>query len=378
MGTIHIVHYNKVKRVDVSINRYNLGVGVDICPDFYGVGWTRGKVAVLSPDIDIRVKLDGILRCRPFNMVQNVYMSSKCLTPRDLVRRSFTLVRDKSNADCICVPRGVYDVYSKLVSGIITYKNPTTGNTTLYMMCLNAVPVAVKDMWVGEIRESILSDLASKELLDKGALQVLWMADFTNSKSMADAWLDAKSLFFLPDVPEYFEILDGTKLNKTYTYEDNLDYSTPAVITPDNLYIWRRINDLSLFQRTIALCDWKRYPVTFAALIDVRVPRYERYFGRWERSIQVALKTLNIETLLAVLDGNDQTPIMTSAEDMNMLQDWIFKELGLEGENCGFVTSKKLKQAPPVFRYFLKRKYAVTKMSFNKPINLQEIKQNCY
>lgn len=378
MGTIHIVHYNKVKRVDVSINRYNLGVDVCVCPDFYGVGWTRGKVAVLSPDIEIRTRLDGILRCCPFNTVQKVYMSSKCLTPRDLVRRSFTVVRDKSEADCICVPRGVYDVYSKTVSGIITYKDPTTENITLYMVCLNAVPVAVKDMWVGEIRESLLSDLARKERIDKSLLQVLWMAYFDNSKSMADACLDTKSLFFLPNVPEYLEILDGTKLNKTYTYEDNLDYSTPAVITPDNLYIWRRINDLSLFQRTIALCDWKRYPVTFAALIAVRVPKYDRYFGRWERSIQIALKTLNIETLLEVIDGNDATPIMTSAEDMNMLQDWIFKELGLEGKTCGFVTSEKLKQIPATFRYFLKRKYAVTKMSFSKPINLQEIKQKCY
>ena len=378
MGIIHIVHYDKVKCVNVCVHKHDLYVGIDICSDFYGVGWTRGKVAAFSPDIDIRIRLDRTLRGGPFKAVQKVYMSPKCLTPRDLVRRSFTVVRDKSEADCICVPRGVYDAYSKPVSGIITYKNPTTGDTTLYMVCLSAMPVAVKDMWEGEIKESILLTLATKERIDKDALQILWMVDFVDSKSMADVWLDTKSLLFLPNVPEYFEILDGTRLNKTYTYEDNLDYSTPAVITPDNLYIWRRISDLSLFQRTIALCDWKKYPVTFAALIAARVPRYERYFGRWERSIQVALKTLNIETLLAVLDGNNPTPIMTSAEDMNMLQDWIFKELGLDGENCGFITSAKLAQMPVVFKYFLKRKYAVTKMSFNKPINLQEIKQNCY
>ena len=99
MTPFTVTHYDKVKFAYFKVGRYDNLLYCYTDEAWRGVARTKGKFAAFYDGVSAVSTLEYMLkkcrgRCRAQN-IGNIYMSSKCLTPRDLVRKSYKIVRDK-------------------------------------------------------------------------------------------------------------------------------------------------------------------------------------------------------------------------------------------------------------------------------------------
>ena len=193
-----------------------------------------------------------------------------------------------------------------------------------------------------------------------------------------DADREQKSVFFIPDVQEYEELLLGTQSPIPYLYETRLDYTPVTTITPELLWIWRREDKDELVVKNMMNTDWGKYPFTITMFSICKFGRHpvSKFIG----SSRIIADTLGLADAYdnLVYGGQKKNGSLyeISPEDMKMLQDWIFKELGIEGDS-GFVTNQQINQLPTELRKYLLKKQAVRKIKITKPVVAESVKQFC-
>lgn len=380
MEPFTITHYDKVKFAYFKVGRYDNLLHCSIDDAWRGMARTKGKFAAFCDGVSAVSTLEYMLkkyrgRCRACN-ITNIYMSSKCLTPRDLVRKSYKIVRDKEKADAVYVPNRLSDCCSETVAGIVVETDPINGKKTLYLIDFVSYPDATKATFVPVTTSDILNKIAQEDAINAADLSVVWLPDLSNVKRANE--IAFKNIYFIPDVPEYEEMLTATSdLPVPYVSEYALDYEPVSRITPESLYIWKRIEDKSLFERTIAGSNWKEYPITIAVLLAIRYPMYSRNYSDMQGPIKPVVRTLWVDDLVERVEGTVRANIEVSEKDMNMLQDWIFKELGLEGKTNGLIDIAQYKKLPDIMRQFVRRKLAVSKISVKQSAVLETLKQKC-
>lgn len=380
MTPFTVIHYDKVKFAYFRVGRYDNLLHCSIDEAWRGMARTKGKFAAFCDGLNAVFQLEGVLkryrgRCRA-QSIDNIYMSSKCLTPRDLVRKSYKIVRDKEKADAVYVPNRLSDCCSETVAGIVVETDPINGKKILYLIDFVSYPDATKATFVPVTTSYILNNIAKEDATNTADLSVVWLPDLSNVKRANE--ITFKDIYFIPDVPEYEEMLTATSdLPVPYVSEYDLDYEPVSHITPESLYIWRRIKDKSLLERTVAGSNWKEYPITIAVLLAIRYPMYSRNYSDMQGPIKPVVRTLWVDDLVERVEGTVRANIEVSEKDMNMLQDWIFKELGLEGKTNGLIDIEQYKQLPDVMRQFVRRKLAVSKIPIKQSAVLETLKQKC-
>ena len=124
--------------------------------------------------------------------------------------------------------------------------------------------------------------------------------------------------------------------------------------------------------------NWRRYPLTISVfLYSYLGPNYiSSYdFPNGASFMKDSLKIVTFSSWENWCTRWAENQAYT-AEDFNMLQDWLFRELNFTADQ-GFVDLQFFKKLPvPMQEMFIAR-LAVKKGHVDKPIDFQSIKQNC-
>ena len=351
----------------------------DIQWSWYGVSETRGKFAVYADGEDdlctIQCQVDKRIRTNNVTPAvhKKLFVSSSCDTPRDLFRKSYSLVRNADSADCVIVPDKLRRIGTEEADIILTH---TYASTDGFVTDLLLVQVSYNFNNMHAVPQLKTSEAVLKEITRKlgpGNVEVLFCSDFFGDRTGSSFDHSRRRVMFMPNVPEYEEIILSAYPNRRYAYEHQVDYDAPVAISPTTLWIWYRHAEDELLLRSIASSDWQKYPLTMSVFLASK-------FGRYASSkrlgpVQLMWNTLNV-TEVTACNSSSCAGFVVEPHDMDTLQDWIFKELGIDG-NSGFPDKVKIAELPWPMSKFLQKRWAASKIKLSQPTLLQNIKQNC-
>lgn len=271
----------------------------------------------------------------PSDPPQTVYVSSDSKYPRDILRKSYKITRDKDKADCIIIPYTKKELYLKcnmLVKRLL--------NNGVFLVNLRRINW--EDKWdqmydVNKVIQEIKEGFPNEEL------------EFFYDKS-----LEPFSVYFVPDIPEYKEILTGDLKGKYY-WDTGVVCEASTEISVETLSVWKCIKERNLFEKAVLNSDWQKYPFTLSMFIF-----NEKYwFGE---SASPAFKTVLEGINYKFLNKFPALEINTkiTPEDWNLCQEWIFSRLGIDG-NFGYISQENFDELAKSYKSILKTRIAVGK-----------------
>lgn len=386
-----ILHYDKVAHVRIECTNSDLQpYTITEEYDWAGVSKTRGRFAVFEVDSNYHSSVSGridskILRKTP-RWGATMFVTPKCKTPRELLRKSYKITLDRSKADYIVVPDIVKNIvedtgrmflrldfdnnskhFTHLLIADVAYQ---FSNTTLIVE--NRSTDAVFDAIKAHFKKYF-------SRAENFSCQKLWSIDFEkySGKNGYQSDTNVNVVYYVPDVPEFEDILLGNNpLTPTYVYETCVMYDAPTKITPEALWIWNKMNnDDKVLQRTLASSNWREYPYTMAMFL---IDKFGSYYNvsSLEGPMQAMWNQLNVRKVYEQITWRHaEANNIISPKDFNMMQDWMFKELGIDGDK-GVVSKEDFMKLPDMLRKFAVTRYAIRKINIDKPAVLQELKQN--
>lgn len=385
-----ILHYDKVAHVRIECTNSDLQPYV-ITEDYNwpGVSKTRGRFATFSvtnnsyPSVNSIID-SKILRKSPRSGA-SMFITPKCKTPRELLRKSYKVVLDRSKADYIVVPDIVKNIVTD--SGRMFLRLDFDKDSKHYTHLLIAdvayqfsnATLIVENRSTDAVFDAIKTHFEKLFCKEQNvSCQKLWSIDFEkySDKNGYQSDTNTNDVYYVQDVPEFEDILLGNNtLTPTYVYETCVMYDAPTKITPEALWIWNKMDkDDKVLQRTLASSNWREYPYTMAMFL---IDKFGSYYNvsSLEGPMQAMWNQVNVRKVYEQIAwGRVGANSIISPKDFNMMQDWIFKELGIDGDK-GIVTKEDFLKLPDMLRKFAVTRYAIRKINIDKPAVLQELKQ---
>lgn len=384
-----ILHYDKVAHVRIECTNSDWQpYTITEEYDWAGVSKTRGRFAVFEVDNQYHQSIDNridvkILRKSPRSGA-SMFITPKCKTPRELLRKSYKIVLDRNKADYVVVPDIVKNIVTD--SGRMFLRLDFDKDSKHYTHLLVAdvayefsnATLIIKNRTTDAVFDAI--KVHFKKLfydVQNFSCQKLWSIDFEkySNKNTYDINNYANIVSYVQDVPEFEDILLGKNPLTTYVYETCVMYDAPTKITPEALWIWNKMDkDDKVLQRTIASSNWREYPYTMAMFLIDKFGTYGNV-SSFEGPLQAMWNQLDIRKVYEQIAWNRVSANnIISPKDFNMMQDWMFKELGIDGDK-GIVTKEDYLKLPDMLRKFAVTRFAIRKINIDKPTVLQELKQ---
>ena len=385
-----ILHYDKVAHVRIECTNSDLQpYTITEEYDWAGVSKTRGRFAVFEIDNQYHQSVSGridskILRKSPRSGA-SMFITPKCKTPRELLRKSYKIVLDRSKADYVVVPDIVKNIVGDTGRMFLQLDFDKDSKHHMHLLIadvayqFNNATLIVKNRTTEAVFDAIKAHF--KKLfsnVQNFSCQKLWSIDFEkySDKNVYQPDSSVNVIYYVQDVPEFEDILLGNNPLTTYVYETSVMYDAPTKITPEALWIWNKMDkDDKVLQRTIASSNWREYPYTMAMFI---IDKFGSYYNvsSLEGPLQAMWNQLNVRKVYEQIAWNRVSANnIISSKDFNMMQDWMFKELGIDGDK-GVVTKEDFMKLPDMLRKFAVTRYAIRKINIDKPAVLQELKQN--
>lgn len=339
---MEIIHYNKAFEIWVTYNTKN--ETVDKIHIGYPLGRsTFGRVAVLSPLG--YVSPATTIRHYVFNTIappSKLFISSGSKIPRDLVRQTgYRIVRDMDQADCVVIPE---PEEQEAYESKMFWKSSTE---EFYIVKINDTAGCSFYPTTDRIKEI---ELALRKNLGEG--QSYW-----NVRGFY--------CYFTRDIPEHIDLLNGKPVR--YVFDTKLRLQPSTTISPENLDILRKMPDRINALKILMTSDFQKYPLTICMFLnnDLNVS----YGYKYGDQVNWMMKAVHYDLFEDQKDF--RTPI--TPEDFNMLQDWIFYQIGLTGP--GLFSDETLNQLPSAYLELLLYKIAAKKFELTEPISYDTLKK---
>lgn len=333
-------------------------------------------------------------RARQYSMSNQskLFFSSKSTMPRDSVRSTYKIVRSPEAADYIVIPNKTDSMRSKSYHLLFSSTATFGGTDTVYLCMVKFSEEALKaghlTSITGKITHENIMDHCVSYLMDYLAVippdaditnKELWCRTLETTYDWNDKYIKYNNVWFLPDVPEYFDIMENKYPGYKYVFDTQLEYESSNKFTPEGLYILRRNSDRRLVMQILSTMDWKRHPLTTAVFI------YSFLGADYVSTYDIPTSCSFMKDYLKIGSVNSSWKDwcnhyakgqLFSAEDYNFLQDWLFRELDMK-EDKGFVDYEAFQTLPkPMQEMFISR-MAIKKGKVDKQVDFQTIKQSC-
>lgn len=287
----------------------------------------------------------------PVDMQHKVYVDPKARISRDVLRNSgYFITMDKSKASYIIIPdvRWSVDDFCSHNTNMVVFDK--TSNTTFCFYIINERGVEldeeVKNLIYDKISEAMGTSLEDLDIYHK--------QDFSSTK-----------IWFIPNNEFYLDImLNGFRYyNNKYILDSHVPIVPTFDITVDNLEMCSHM-DIQFLEKFLVSCSWREYPVTL------------RYFLRNFVTCRIRDSiNNNVKMILDQIHVNEDLPAdyPVTPKDFNMLQDWLFHCIGLDGKDNGFVDPSRLIQLPT--KSLLREKVAVSKLKLNNEVSFKQLEE---
>ena len=249
-----------------------------------------------------------------------LYFSEGCRMRRDLFRNSgYQIVMNKDKADATVIPEPRSPL--RLTFDIFTWCE-NTKTLTLY-----SVDEAMKYN-TEEVKKTTFDRI--KAALEFRAGEELQFFQDTILRN-CNCWIIHKH-------PHYKEILEAESIIP-FIYETDINIDYPINICPETLFMWSKMYPNSQeFRDAVCASDWVKYPATLLVFLKTEWGRTFDTSGA-SQMFRLVLNTIgfdyNTKAKEVLKDKN------VTAEDWNMLQDYILYRLNLD-TNGGPLDQEKL------------------------------------
>lgn len=288
------------------------------------------------------------------NFGDKVYISKKSKISRDLVRKAYDITLSKDKADWIVIPE-VTMLHKRVVNLVIDF-----GDGELALINIDDKRKGLDQNDKSGMR-LVLSDCGFNSLLE--------------SENVLFASNEAKTLYLIPKVDEYVDILSSTSAR--YISDSLLPLKPDVTVSVETLDIWRRLikTDFDLFEKSILNSDVRDYPFTLTLFLE-NEEHQRRYFSakplEMLRQMGVMVRSCNDINTIRVSDWILSTKTI-SQKDWEMSQKWLMYNYGVDIAG-GF--SDKITNRYALHGELVRRRVAVAPIKIKHPMYLTEIINN--
>lgn len=315
-----------------------------------------------------------------------LHFSSKSSMPRDYVRNTHKIVRDPANAEFIVIPNLTDRItdfgYQVLFSCANAYTTFAVRLIFDVQTCkrndIKALNISLDDIIVPIIQRINGNYLSPSNLIDTQTYALLDTVDITNLYDWESRSSILKKGYSVPYLPEYEDILLHKQNSTTqYLFDTEINYNNPTELTAEMLYVMRKNSDKDIVTRSIAATNWRDYPLTTAVFLFSYFRDCEVCNGNLPSGSRFMASTLEVSKYYTWQTYSRKlNTMLVSPQDISLLQDWLFKELNIEGK-CGYIDFDLYTALPVPMKDCLRKKMAVSKINATQPVMLQDLKQSC-
>lgn len=379
--------YSKLQKYDVLLEA-NVGVRLDSKRLYVGYSYEVTNYSdciaydvsdiVTTPIQAIRptIHSNKYLFSRYSQQQVSVYIHPKSILPRDIVRNNYKIVRDPDKADIYIVP----DLCDKteIRNCYMLLKLVIDDKTTVVLVTLSYTNVTNFAFTHNGFTENDIAVCVANYIADGDPYQyeILSSVNLAQVYNPLNGTLKNVSAYTLPKIPAYYEIMQGNPSYK-YAFDTDMPLTGLTELTAESLYIMRRNQDKSLVLRTLLRTNWESYPVT-TALFLFSVFETGGQVRRLLPSGDYILKRTMMSNFPYWTAYTDKClpSLVVYPEDVSLLQEWLFKEVGCDGD-CGYINFDKFDSLPAPLKYALAKKIAVKRIKTTEPVVYQSMKQSC-
>lgn len=287
---------------------------------------------------------------------QKLYICSECRTPRDIIRNTgYKIVRDKDSADAIVVPDPGILKPAVYYANVVVF-NKTTGSLYVFTCSRDWQPLNDKEFLIQDgdfdkIKALFHSDVDQNEY------------DF-----FFDDIQQRFPVEFLPVIEEYKELLTGTRNYKMkYMSEGELHLICPTDINPETMCVWSKSADYDMLANTIAVSNWREYPITILMFVACFKKDIRYYGGPKFRLLLDSIGYDSYKNVDGMLSGR-----LIEPKDWNMFQDFMMMINGVSEEG-GYPQDSK--SAPNINAgEYVRSRYAIKPLRIEAPTTWENIK----
>lgn len=363
-----VYEYESVVRGFINVG---YSVSIDVIPYWHGRSMTFGRWAYLYHDTPIPITFINGNKTRNlrfgevhfgncFDENTKLYVSSKCSTPRDIIRNTCKIVRDINAADYVVIPNPEVRMTYKQAECVFALhglkNNKPVTVLFLFSVCGNMYSIpkdetakhALEAKVISKIEKALDSYAATEDIVEPRI-----SIEYINLS-------DERTVYFMEKCPEYKTILESyPSVPFKYIVEDDLTLKTSVDIDFETLNIWHKMTDYNMLEKNILMSNWRDYPFTMAHFFQSKF----RHLLCSARSD--ALKAVMTAVGYDYNGGSINMVRMISPKDWNFLQDFLLQQLGLTSDS-GFV-DKSAKEMSGAAKKYLRFKTAVAAKKISEP-----------
>ena len=309
---------------------------------------TLGKYALYEEDEDSWYTDLQIEYAHTLQIVKpgaTLFLSPKSLLSRDHVRNSgYKITIKKDNPDAVIVVPPLETV-------------PRARSASILASCKDALLLCNLSQSYIDNDDAISSDIMEKAVgLINDWCRVTCGAD-ADIIAATDRFGEQKTISFVPNVPEYKDILLGTYPKKTYITDLDVPLVPNSTVSVETLEVWKRLNNDSILETSILQSDALEYPFTMCIFLEK------------EHSCccyGCSAKFKHFLNQIGFDDRYNREQLVVTPKDWNMLQKWLMHNLNVE-DNGGYVDSSALNGVGSDYKPFIRHKYVVAPMFISSP-----------
>lgn len=246
--------------------------------------------------------------------ITKVHVVPEVKTSRDMIRKSYTIVRDPDKADAVVIPEA-FDPRIRHYNIIVH----DTDTDTLY-----AVTIYRRNGWHQE------NNIDLKDYKDSIISYINASFSGHTLKIAHNEDMEQFRVEFIQPADVYDEILKHTYPFRRYINETQLVLQTPNIISPETLVIWSKMTDNNMFEQAICMSDWKDYPHTLCYLLSLK--GHSSFSTR--RDFRLVMETICYYDYTHFSEEYDKGIIQP--KDWNMFQRFLMLLKHVDQEKGGF------------------------------------------
>ena len=272
-----------------------------------------------------------------------LYVSSGSKIPRDLLRNSgYKITRDKDKADYVVIPEA--ETQSSYKGYICALRDGG---------CFE---------WY-DLRDNHTSDNIRPTGLQLDIIERRLKEQFSPIEVYKS--VEGIKLTFTKDITEHEELFTGRAAK--YVLDTQVALVPSTTINPENLDIIARMPEFNAKMKILMSSDFQKYPYTMCKFFENTLALDYGY--KYGDQVNWMMKAVHYDQY----DGRGCYPQLVEPEDYNMLQDWIFYQLGVSG-NAGLISPGKVGDLRTGYRESILRKTAVKKLKIDQPMSEESLK----